>query len=107
MAPWQIWWVNFDPHVGHEQRGQRPAIIVGSLLSCDLPNGLITAVPCTSTDRQLPIHPEVMLGRTRSFAMCDQLKSISTNRLISPHRAKLTEDEIEAIRFVLKQLIDI
>jgi mRNA-degrading endonuclease toxin of MazEF toxin-antitoxin module len=25
IAPWQLWWANFDPKVGREQAGLRPA----------------------------------------------------------------------------------
>src|SRR5690606_8766262 len=40
LAPWQVWWVDFDPQVGREQAGRRPAIVVGSTLACSLPNRL-------------------------------------------------------------------
>jgi len=39
--------------------------------------------------------------------MCDQVKSISINRLTKPHTAKLRPAEIEAIKFALRQMIDI
>jgi mRNA interferase MazF len=38
-----IWLVDFSDAKGHEQRGDRPAIVVGSA------NGLIVVVPCTTT----------------------------------------------------------
>lgn len=106
LAPWQVWWADFSPQVGREQAGQRPAIVVGTPLACELPNQLAIVLPCTTTDRGLPFHPAVDLGRP-SFAMCDQIKSVSVDRLVRAHPARLRQDEIETIRFVLNQMIDL
>lgn len=106
IAPWEVWWTNFDPQVGREQAGLRPAIVVGTAFACQLPNQLAFVVPCTTTDRQLPFHPSVAsLGRP-SFAMCDQLKSVSRRRLVNRHPAQLEPGEVDTIRFVLRQMID-
>lgn len=107
LAPWQVWWVDFDPQVGREQAGRRPAIIVGSTLACRLPNRLAIVVPMTTRNRGLPFHPAVHLGDRRGFAMTDQVKAISTDRLVSRHRAVLSPDEIERIKFALRRMIDV
>lgn len=106
IAPWQLWWTDFEPQVGREQGGLRPAIVVGTALACQLPNQLAFVIPCTTTDRKLPVHPAVSGLDRPSFAMCDQLKSISRQRLKRLHPARLAQAEIEAIRFVLRQMID-
>ncbi|MBA3293172.1 MAG: type II toxin-antitoxin system PemK/MazF family toxin [Geodermatophilaceae bacterium] len=106
IAPWQVWWTNLDPQVGREQGGFRPAIVVGTFLACQLPNQLAFVVPCTTSDRGLPFHPTVSGLDRPSFAMCDQLKSISRRRLVRPHAAQLQIKEIEAIKFVLRQMVD-
>jgi mRNA interferase MazF len=105
-VPWQVWWTDFDPQVGHEQAGLRPAIVVGTALACRLPNRLVIVVPCTTTNRGLPFHPGVSLGRS-SFAMCDQVKSISVDRLTKHHPARLSAEEIDAVKFALRQMIDV
>jgi mRNA interferase MazF len=108
IAPWQVWWANFSPQVGREQAGQRPTVVVGTALACALPNRLVLVVPCTSTDRDLPIHPRIVLDGRPGFAMCDQIKAISVDRLVSPHRARtLTDAEIAEITFVLRQLVSV
>ena len=106
IAPWQVWWVDFDPQVGREQAGLRPAIVVGTAFACLLPNRLAFVIPCTTTDRKLPFHPAVTSLDRPTYAMCDQLKSISRQRLMRLHSAGLQPDEIEAIKFVLRQMID-
>ena len=106
IAPWQVWWVDFNPQVGREEAGLRPAVVVGTALACQLPNQLAFVVPCTTTDRKLPFHPAVTSLDRPSYAMCDQLKSISRQRLMRRHSARLQRDEIDAIKFVLRQMID-
>lgn len=107
INPWQVWWTNFDPQVGREQAGRRPAIIVGSALACSLPNDLVIVVPVTKTDRGLPFHPAITLGNQHCVAMTDQVKSISRVRLLSRHKHDISDEEIERIRFSLRQMINI
>lgn len=108
LAPWQVWWVQFDPQVGHEQAGHRPAIVVGTALACSLPNGLVLVVPCTTTDRGLPIQPPVNLAGRRGFAMCDQIKSLPVDRLDRPHPAEVAPTaERPAIAQALRALISV
>lgn len=38
--------------------------------------------------------------------MCDQLKSISRQRLVRRHPTALQPEEIDSIKFVLRQMID-
>lgn len=77
--------VSFDPQSGHEQRGQRPALVVSN----DLFNkhtGLCIACPITNTRREHPFHvslPEE-IGVT-GFVMVEQVKSID----FRARRAKL------------------
>lgn len=106
VAPWQVWWADFDPQVGREQAGLRPAIVVGTSFACQLPNQLAIVVPCTTTDRGLPFHPQVASLGKPTFALCDQVKSISRQRLRRRHPARLAAEEIEAVRFVLRQMLD-
>jgi mRNA interferase MazF len=108
VAPWQVWWINFDPQVGREQAGLRPGIVVGSAYACALPNGLALVVPCTSTDRDLPFQPVIDLAGRAGVAMCDQVKAVSLGRFVRPHQAAtLTGDARAAIAFVLLQLFDV
>ncbi len=108
LEPWQVWWCEFDPQVGTEQAGRRPAIVVGTSLACSLPNRLVLVVPCTSTNRNAPWQPLVALAGRAGYAMCDQIKALSTDRLVSLHTAgKITQAERAAIQFALRQLVNV
>lgn len=104
-APWQVWWVDFNPQMGREQAGRRPAIIVGSAFACNLPNHLAIVVPMTTRNRGLPFHPAVQLGDTTGYAMTDQVKSISTERLKKRHPEQLSPADIDAVKFALGRMI--
>lgn len=107
LAPWQVWWADFNPQVGHEQARLRPAVIISTAFECALPNGLTIVVPCTTSDRGLPYQPRPASLDQRTFVMCDHVKSISQERLRRSHRARLTSDEITTIEFALRGIIDI
>lgn len=101
-------WVRFDPQVGREQAGRRPAIVVGSGLAAQvaLRNRLVIVVPCTSTDRGLPWQPSIMLGGQPGVAMCDQVKAISVDRVDGPYvGGGLTQVEIRRIQAALRQML--
>lgn len=107
LRPWQVWWADFDPQVGHEQAGNRPAVVISTAFECALPNGLTIVVPCTTTNRGLPYQPQLASLNQPTFAMCNHLKSISRDRLRRPHRVRLSTEEIDTIKFALRGLIDI
>ena len=84
----EVWTVRLDPTLGHEQRKQRPAVLV-----CDpaltRSTGLALIVPLTSRDRGWLLHVAVPAGpntglRVTSFAMVEQLRSVDvTHRFVA------------------------
>jgi mRNA interferase MazF len=80
-----IWRVNLDPTVGHEQAGTRPALVVSVDKFNHGPAGLVVVLPITSKDKKQPIHvsiepPDGGLS-TVSFIKCDEIRSVSKQRL--------------------------
>jgi len=103
-----VWWVDFDPTKGNEQAGQRPAVIVSSLQSCRIRNGVVTVVPCTTKDHGLSFHPLIHLEPARmSYAMCEQLKTISVVRLMRRINTALPANDISAIKSSIRLMIDV
>ncbi|MGQ0624520.1 MAG: type II toxin-antitoxin system PemK/MazF family toxin [Sporichthyaceae bacterium] len=105
-APWQVWWVDFEPRFGHEQGGHRPAIVASTGLSCRLPNNLVFVIPCTTRVSPLDTRPRIDLGKPGS-ALCDHLRAIDVRRLDRLHPATPTAGEIAAIKSVLRKLISV
>lgn len=81
----EVWSVTFDPVRGHEQGGTRPGLVISNDPFNRTPHTLCILVPLTRTDRgipsHLPIHPPEGGLRAVSFALCDQVKSLSVGRL--------------------------
>jgi mRNA interferase MazF len=81
----EVWEVNFNPTVGREQAGRRPALIVSDNALNRGPRGLVVVLPVTGTARGLPSHvpvtpPEGGLTKT-SVVMTEQVRSVSKDRL--------------------------
>ena len=81
----EIWRISLDPVVGHEQAGDRPALVVSDERLNASAAGLVIVVPLTKTNRAIPWHVEIEPPtggvRERSFAMCEQVRTISVERL--------------------------
>ena len=82
----EVWLVDFGRTVGREQAGLRPALIVSPNRFNQGP--LVIVVPFTTTERRSPLHLRVAPPsgglREVSFAMCEQIRSLSRERLREP-----------------------
>jgi mRNA interferase MazF len=82
----EIWLVNLDPTQGREQAGTRPILII----SVDGFNHgaaeLVVGVPITSRAKGIPLHVEIVPPegglKVLSYAKCEDVRSISTSRLV-------------------------
>lgn len=105
----EIWSVTFDPVRGHEQGGTRPGLVVSNDRFNGTPHTLCILVPLTRTDRgipsHLPIHPPEGGVRDVSFALCEQVKSLSVDRL---HRRLGTVERatVERVQAMVGLFID-
>lgn len=83
----EIWVTELDPTRGREQRGTRPALIVSADPLNHGPAQLVVVVPLTTTARGVPLHVRIEPPnggvRETSFAMCEALRSVSKERLVS------------------------
>jgi mRNA interferase MazF len=104
----EVWLVDFGDPVGREQSGRRPAVVVSADPLNESRAGVVIVVPTTTAHRGLPSHVEVEPGSTGlddvSYAKCEDVKSVSEQRLIA--RLGVVTDEItfdigRALRFLL------
>jgi len=101
--------VDLGRPVGHEPAFRRPAVVISADLLNHGPGGLVAVVPVGSADHGLrshvPLEPGAGTGlRRTSFARCDQLRFVASQRL-SDRRGAVAREELMAIeralRFVL------
>ena len=105
-----VWHVDPDPVRGHEQGRPRPAVIVSADEFNIGPSALVIVCLMTTRDRQIRSHvridpPEGGLRRA-SFVQCEQVRTISTERLISRFGA-LGPTSMAAIDDRLRILLDL
>lgn len=82
----EVWLVDFGDPVGREQSGRRPAVIVSANALNESRAGVVVVVPITTAYRGLPSHVEIDPGSSGldevSYAKCEDVKSVSEQRLI-------------------------
>jgi len=68
--------VTFDPQLGHEQKGKRPALVISNTLF-NKHTGLAIVCPITNTYRNFPFHVKIPdQSSLTGFIMVEQVKSI-------------------------------
>jgi mRNA interferase MazF len=109
----EIWLADFERVRGHEQGRQRPALIVSNNQFNNGPAGLIVVVPFTTRERQrLPMRvrvdpPEGGLRET-SWALCEAIRSISTDRLVEDHAwGAVSARTLASIEYRVRTLLDL
>jgi mRNA interferase MazF len=103
-----VWLVDFGEPIGREQSGRRPAVVVSADQLNESRAGVVIVVPATTTPRGLPSHVEIDPARSGldevSYAKCEDVKSISEQRLIAQlgvvHEVVMFEIA-RALRFLL------
>lgn len=112
MAPARgdIWTVDLSPVRGHEQGEPRPALVVSADPFNSSAAGLVLALPITRTQRRQPFHVEVRPpegGLTAiSYVMCDQVRTISVDRLVR-RRGAVTEATMRAVEERIRILLEL
>lgn len=106
----EIWLVDFGDPIGREQAGRRPAVVISADPLNDSRAGVVIVVPCTTARRDLPSHIEIDPVTSGlddvSYAKCEDVKSISDQRLVARLGATDAEVTFEIAR-ALRYLMDL
>ena len=72
-----IIWLDFDPGLGTEQRGRRPALVVSNDKYHAITQKRAMVCPITKTDRNYPIHVKLdEESITQGVVLTDQIKVV-------------------------------
>lgn len=105
IARGDVVWASMDPTVGREQAKHRPWLVL-SEPPLHRARGLIIAVPLTHTDRGWSTHVNLApAADTPMVAMCEQVKSLSIERVTKVDRAPYPKDMVDQVHHVLALLI--
>lgn len=107
----EIWTANLNPTRGHEQAGKRPVLIVSTNTFNHGPADLLFVLPLTGTNRNIPFHvpvnpPEGGLT-TRSYILCDAIRSIAKERLGSKPWGVVSTKTMAKVEYRLQVLLEL
>lgn len=106
----EIYNLDLGQPVGREPAFVRPAIVVSADLLNNGPGELVAVVPIGSKAYGLRSHVELEPGVSGldhvSYARCDQLRTVSTRRLLD-RRGAASEDEISRVDQTLRFVLDL
>ena len=100
-----LWWAAPDSSVEREQAGRRPVLVISNARYHDAVTMLVVTVPVTSVDRHWPNHVRIPGGADLprdSFAMTEQVRTISRARLVG----RIGAVEADALADVLRWVRD-
>lgn len=89
-------WLDFDPQVGHEQKGRRPALVI-SHKSYNERVGLALFCPITSKAKGYPFEVEIINRKIVGAILSDQIKSLDWKIRNIEFIDKVSEKEIESV----------
>ncbi len=101
-----IVWLDFDPQIGREQAGHRPAIVLSPKFY-NIKSGLMVCCPLTTKIKNYPF--EVLLENKGqvSAALSDQVKSLDWQARNITFKHKCSEEVLQEIRRKIKALLNI
>jgi mRNA interferase MazF len=106
----EIWLADLHPTRGREQTGRRPVLVLSADFFNAGPADLIVVLPLTSTQRDIPLHVKISKGdggtRNDSAILCEAIRSISKDRLIS-RWGVLSREAIAEVEDRLRILLDL
>ena len=107
----EIWIVELDPVVGHEQAKKRPCLVVSDNRFNRSNADLVIIMPITSKNKKIPWHvgiipPEGNL-RTPSFVMSEQLRVVSLERFTGKVIGKINASSWEIIQTNIRLLFSL
>jgi mRNA interferase MazF len=102
-----IIWMNFDPQLGHEQMGRRPALVVSGAAFNKFTKTLAVVCPITSTKRGVPTHVPLDSGaKTAGVVMCEQVKSLDLSVRNVEFIEKASKETVKYIIHVIGLFFD-
>lgn len=108
MKRGDVLWAAPDPSVGREQAGRRPVLVVSSDDALAALPQVVTTIPLTTRQRGWPTHIPITGPHTGlsepSWAVCEQVRTISTQRLAGQIGTS-DEDTLDQAARVLRYLL--
>ena len=101
-----IIWLDFDPQIGHEQRGRRPALVVSNETFNRFSN-LAVVCPITNTKKKHPFHVKLdERTKTKGVIMSDQTRTLDIKARNYEFIEKITDDFLLDVLDIISGFIE-
>jgi mRNA interferase MazF len=101
----QIIKLDFNPSVGHEQGGYRPAVVVGNDYGLARHN-VAYICPITNTNKPYPTHiPLDERTDTTGVVLCEHMKSVDLTKRPFLYVEDIPADILERVVFAVSSLV--
>ena len=100
-----IVWLDFNPQLGHEQRGRRPALVM-SYKTYNERIGLAIFCPITSKEKGYPFEVKIEGIKIKGCALSDQVKSLDWNVRNIEFIEKIKDELFEEVLIKFLKLIE-
>lgn len=101
-----IFYIHKQPTYGSEQEAGRPGIIVSNNSNNRFSSVLEVVYLTTRHKPELPTHAEITANGTTSTVLCEQISSVSVNR-IGDYITSLTDSEMKPVDDALKASLNL
>ena len=98
-----IVWIDFDPVIGHEQSGHRPALVI-SPKAYNQATGMMLCCPMTTKIKGFPFEV-VIADKVKSVVLSDQLTCVDWKARKIAHKGAASASEVAEVRAKLKVLV--
>lgn len=100
-------WLDFDPQLGHEQAGRRPALVLSGR-RYNLATGMLMACPVTSQVKGYPLEVPLPPGlQISGVVLANQVRSLDWTqrrlKIIEAAPAALVENVLDILVALLEQ----
>ena len=98
---------DFNPTIGHEQAGYKPAVVISNE-TFNRHTNLLIVLPITNSDNEFPLHvPLDSRTKTNGFILCEHPKSIDKTARKIKHIEALPEDIFKKVISIVQAEISI
>ena len=99
--------IDFDPQVGHEQKGRRPALVVSNNAYNRFTKAAMVC-PITNTNKNMPVQIKLdSRTKTTGVIMCEQIKALDLSKRKAAFLEKAPVDIIGDVVDILYSFIEI
>jgi len=97
---------SFDPALGHEQAGYRPAVVISRKIFQEKTGQLIVC-PITSKTKPYPTRIELDAeSKTQGFIICDHIRTIDANARKPVFAERLSENVLDRVLAIVHSEIE-